>query len=270
MSFCRKRQLFARGDADLLLHDVDAGDHFGHRVLDLDAGVHLDEVELAVLVEELEGAGAAVADLAAGLGAAFADLVAQFRGQVGRGRFLDDLLVAALHASSRARRGRPRSCARRRAPGSRCGAGSRGISPCRPSGCRTRRCASGTRHVDRVQQRGLGMHHAHAAPAAAAGRLDDDRVADAARDRARSRARPPAARPRSPARTARRPSTMACLALTLSPIRRMFSGRGPMKTKPERLDPLGEVGVFGQKTVAGMDGLGVGDFGRAMIAGMLR
>ena len=27
---------------------------------------------------------------------------------------------------------------------------------------------------------------------------------------------------------------IACLALTLSPIRRMFSGRGPMKTNPER------------------------------------
>jgi hypothetical protein len=50
--------------------DVDAGDHLGHRMLDLHAGVHLDEVELAVLVEKLEGAGAAVADLTAGLHAA--------------------------------------------------------------------------------------------------------------------------------------------------------------------------------------------------------
>ena len=28
--------------------------------------------------------------------------------------------------------------------------------------------------------------------------------------------------------------SIACLALTLSPIMRMFSGRGPMNTKPER------------------------------------
>ena len=70
-------QLLARGDADLLLHDVDAGDHFGDRMLDLHARVHLDEVELAVLVQELERAGAAVADLAAGFGAALADLVDQ-------------------------------------------------------------------------------------------------------------------------------------------------------------------------------------------------
>ena len=79
MSLCRNAQLLAGGDADLLLHEVDAGDHLGHRVLDLDARVHLDEVELAVLVQELERAGAAVADLAAGVGAALADPVAQLR-----------------------------------------------------------------------------------------------------------------------------------------------------------------------------------------------
>ena len=85
--------------ADLLLHDVDAGDQFGHRVLDLDARVHLDEVELAVLVQELEGAGAAVADLLAGGGAAVADALDHAAGMPGRRRFLDDLLVAALHGA---------------------------------------------------------------------------------------------------------------------------------------------------------------------------
>jgi hypothetical protein len=34
-------------DQDLRLDDVDAGDLLGHRVLDLDARVDLDEVELA-------------------------------------------------------------------------------------------------------------------------------------------------------------------------------------------------------------------------------
>src|SRR5258708_21940964 len=68
-------ELHARGHADLLLHDVDAGDELGHRVLDLDARVHLDEVELVVLVEELEGPGAAVADLAAGFPATLPHLL---------------------------------------------------------------------------------------------------------------------------------------------------------------------------------------------------
>ena len=55
-------QRLAPGDADHLPHQVDAGDHLGHRVLDLDAGVHLDEGELAggVVAEIFHGAGAAI------------------------------------------------------------------------------------------------------------------------------------------------------------------------------------------------------------------
>ena len=138
-------QLQARGHADLLLHDVDAGDHLGHRVLDLHARVHLDEVELVVLVEELEGAGAAVADLAAGVRAALADALDEARLDAGRRRLLDDLLVAALHRAVALAEVDRAACARRRAPGSRCGAGSRGTSRGRRWGCRRRsapRCAS--------------------------------------------------------------------------------------------------------------------------------
>ena len=42
-------QLVALRDQDLALDDVDAGDHLGHRVLDLDARVDLDEVELVAI-----------------------------------------------------------------------------------------------------------------------------------------------------------------------------------------------------------------------------
>ena len=45
MSFLRERQLLARRDADHLLDQIDAGDRLGHRVLDLEAGVHFEEVE---------------------------------------------------------------------------------------------------------------------------------------------------------------------------------------------------------------------------------
>ena len=68
-------------------------------MLDLHARVHLDEVELAVLVQKLEGAGTAVADLATGLGAAFAHAVALFLGDARRRRLFDHLLVAALHGA---------------------------------------------------------------------------------------------------------------------------------------------------------------------------
>ena len=68
-------------------------------MLDLHARVHLDEIEAAVLVEELEGTGAAIADGATGLRTALADLAPLCLGNAGRGGLLDDLLVAALHGA---------------------------------------------------------------------------------------------------------------------------------------------------------------------------
>ncbi len=65
-------------------------------MLDLEARVHLDEIELAVLVEELDGAGAEIVELAHRLGDGLADLVARAGVERGRGAFLPDLLVAAL------------------------------------------------------------------------------------------------------------------------------------------------------------------------------
>ena len=85
------------GDPDLLLDQVDAGDHLGDGVLDLDPGVDLDEVEVVVGVdEELAGAGV---DVAGGLGepdGGLAELRADLERQGRRGRFLDELLVPAL------------------------------------------------------------------------------------------------------------------------------------------------------------------------------
>ena len=52
-----------------------ASDHFGHRVLHLHSGIHLDEVKAAVLVEEFESAGAAIADLDTGVDAGLGNLV---------------------------------------------------------------------------------------------------------------------------------------------------------------------------------------------------
>ena len=44
----RDRQRLAGGDADHLLDQVDAGDEFGHRMLDLQPRVHLKEIEVPV------------------------------------------------------------------------------------------------------------------------------------------------------------------------------------------------------------------------------
>ena len=88
----------AGGDADLLGDEVDAGEHLGDRVLDLDPAVDLDEVEAPLRVEqELERPGALVAG---GHHAADGEVAQPLAsGVVHRRRrpLLDDLLVAALH-----------------------------------------------------------------------------------------------------------------------------------------------------------------------------
>ncbi len=92
-----ERQLLAGRGADHQLDEIDAGDQLGDRMLDLQAGVHLQEEEAAVLAgDELDGAGAVVAD---GLGEGdrlLAHGPARLLIEQRRGRLLDDLLVAAL------------------------------------------------------------------------------------------------------------------------------------------------------------------------------
>ena len=54
-------------DADLALHQIDAGHEFRHRMLHLNARVDFDEVEIAVLVhQELDRARVGVADARGG------------------------------------------------------------------------------------------------------------------------------------------------------------------------------------------------------------
>src|SRR5690625_2619888 len=48
-------QRVAGGNAELLLDDVDAGDHLGDRMIDLDALLYLDKKVLAVLIQVLYG-----------------------------------------------------------------------------------------------------------------------------------------------------------------------------------------------------------------------
>ena len=97
MSSWPKRQRLARGDQDLLAHDVDAGDRLGHAVLDLHARVHLQEEVLAVLGQQaLDRARAAVVDGARGVDGDLADPLAQLVVDQRRRRLLDQLLVAAL------------------------------------------------------------------------------------------------------------------------------------------------------------------------------
>ena len=97
MSLCSNRQPLAGRDANLLLDDVDAGDELGDRVLDLQARVRLEEVEVPARVhQELERAGVGVLHGARGVDDGRAELAALLLGERQRRRLFDELLVAAL------------------------------------------------------------------------------------------------------------------------------------------------------------------------------
>ena len=87
----------ALGDAQLLLDEVDAGHELGHRMLDLEARVHLEEEDLAAIgQEELARPGAPVADGAGEAEGVLGQLGADLRLHGGRRRLLEDLLVTPL------------------------------------------------------------------------------------------------------------------------------------------------------------------------------
>ena len=226
------RKLLAGGDADHLLDQIDAGDELGHRMLDLQPRVHLQEVEALVLPgDELDGAGGVVADRLRQRDRLRAHLLARRLVEQRRRRLLDDLLVAALdrafalaemddvavlvaehldfdvariddefldeHAVVAERRSSPPS-ARARKPSA---------------------------------TSALRVRDAHALAAAAGRGLDHHRIADLVGDLL-----PPAPRRRSrrdgPARSRPWPWRPPAWLAILSPMAAIASGFGPMKTMP--------------------------------------
>ena len=87
-----------RGDEDLSRDEVDAANELGHGVLDLEPGVHLEEVEgCAVAVqEELARPCVAVPDLLRDLGCGLHDRLTYVLLKRRRRRLLEEFLVAAL------------------------------------------------------------------------------------------------------------------------------------------------------------------------------
>ena len=87
----------AARDADLPVHEIEAGHHLRHRMLDLQPGVHLEEIERAVGVEqELNRAGVGVSTVLATAAAAADASAGAARDDRDRRRLLDDLLMPPL------------------------------------------------------------------------------------------------------------------------------------------------------------------------------
>src|SRR5262245_53839909 len=92
-----ERQLFPRGYVQLPGDEIKTRDRLGDCVLDLKAGIHLEEIEISGRVEQkLDGAGADIADSACRRDRRLAHLRPQFRRDRRRRRFLDDFLMPAL------------------------------------------------------------------------------------------------------------------------------------------------------------------------------
>ena len=146
-------------------------------MLHLNSGVHFNEEELAVLVQEFERAGAPIADLLAGAGTSLAHTLAcLFRNPRGW-RFFHHFLVAPLHRTvSFAEMNRVAMVVGEHlefhVPGL------FEIAFHVDLFVAERRQRLGPGDGDGVEQGGFAVHHPHATATAAACGLDDDRVAD--------------------------------------------------------------------------------------------
>src|SRR6266480_3809553 len=89
-----------RGDGDLKLHQIEAGNLFGDGMFDLQARIHFQEIEIEVGVnEEFNGACVDVTAGARESHRGVAHLLAQVGSDDRRGRFLDYFLMAPLHGA---------------------------------------------------------------------------------------------------------------------------------------------------------------------------
>src|SRR5439155_14714450 len=90
----RHWESFARGCAELELHQVQSGDRFGYRMLHLESGIHLQERELArVLQQELDRAGVGVTSSTRQPERRHTHSLAQVAIDAWRWTFLDQFLV---------------------------------------------------------------------------------------------------------------------------------------------------------------------------------
>ena len=253
----REGQRLALRDADLQLDQVAAGHHLGHRVLDLEARVHLQEVGLAVRVhQELERARVAVADALARAPPP-ARPCARAAPAVTNGDGLSSTIFWWRRWIEHSRSNRWTA--------SPWWSASTWISMWR--GLHDRllqvdavvaegglRLAPRALARPRPARRGV-RHEPQALAAAARGRLQHEREADALR-LARRWPSVPATGSSVPGTTGTPASTARRRAEVFSPMSAMVSLRGPMKTRPASSQARANVGVLGQEAVAGVDGVG--------------
>ena len=95
--FLFESECFAAGDAELFLNEVDAGELFGNGMLYLDAGIDFHEVEMASFIqEEFDGANRVVIGGADNVDCALPHFLAKFGRYFGAGGLFDEFLASPL------------------------------------------------------------------------------------------------------------------------------------------------------------------------------
>ena len=171
-------------DQDLAAHDVDACDLLRHRVLHLDARIHLNEVPLArfVIDQELHRARVRVVHLLRQLHCRVAQAVDDLLLDAIARRLLDHLLVPALHRAVTLMQVQHIAVlVRQDLHFDVLGLAHKFFQKHRPVAKGALRFR--LRFIQQLLQVLRLAHHAHAASAAAKGRLDDQRKADLLRRR---------------------------------------------------------------------------------------
>src|SRR5690606_25450779 len=259
--FLLDAQRLASANANLLLDDVDAGDHLRNGCLRLNPGVALDEEDLAVFIEALEGAGAAVPQLDTGLYATGLNLGAGLLVDTGGGCFLDNLLVATLQGAVTV----PQVDGVALAVGqhlhfhvTRVGQELFQVD----HGVAEGRARFGAGQADRLDQVFFLVHHAHAAPTAATSSLDDHRIADPTADlQALFLVLGQGAIGAGHGRYAGLLHGGNCRHLVTHQADHLGAGADEGETGV--FDLLGKVGVFREEAIAGVDAVGTGHLGSA-------
>src|SRR5512146_234045 len=96
--FLAEPERLARRDPQLCLHEIDACHPLRHRMLDLEARVHLHKIVVVVFIDqEFERADAAIANSQRGCDGALAHLAPDLLWHAWTWRLLDQLLMASLH-----------------------------------------------------------------------------------------------------------------------------------------------------------------------------
>src|SRR5918993_1531123 len=222
-------------------------------MLDLEAGVHLDKVELSVRVDELHGPGTLVTQGADQIGRGRHQTVPHVLWQARRGRFLDELLVAALDGAVPLGEGDRLTMRVSEDLYLHVPEPFEVLLDVDRAVAEVGRCLPARAEVGGLDL-GLGLDHPHPLAPAAGARLDDQRVADLgadALDLLHALAMAFGARGHGDARFGR---GLAGLGFVAHPGDGARVWADELQADP--LADLGEAGVLGEETVAGVGGVG--------------